>query len=96
VFEPTRRAADRVDAQRSETAEIIWGGIGRREFDGDGDPAQRFPADPGIMQIVFPCEFCAHVETVLGRELLDEPAHLSVTNNGEADAHALPRPVARS
>ena len=47
-------------------------------------------------RIVARIKFCPYVESVFRRELLDEATHLSITNNRQAGAHALSRPVARS
>src|SRR5690242_10816434 len=93
---PARRAANRVDTQRSEPPQIVRRRIRRREFYGYIHSSQKVVHDPGIVQVAFAREFCAHVETILGRELRNEASHLSATHNGQAQAHAALRPVASS
>src|SRR6266852_1443634 len=58
--------------------------------------AERFMRQRLGMRVVVAVEFRAHFKSMCRRELLDEPAHLSATDNGQAEAHAPLRPVARS
>ena len=45
------------------------------------------------MKIILAREFDAHIESILRRELRDEPPHFPVAHNGQAQAHALLLPV---
>src|SRR5712664_2142213 len=96
MIEPSGCANHRVNAQCSEAADIVRSSVRRSEFDSGIDSTKSLMRKGLPARVAARIEFCAHVETVFGRELLDEPAHLSVPDNGEAAAHAPLRPVARS
>src|SRR2546429_5035550 len=90
---PTRRAANRADAQGNQTAQISRRGIGSGEFHGRIDALQEFRNDRRIMEVVSAREFGAHIKAILGRKLGNQSPHLSVAYDGEPKAHAALLPV---
>src|SRR5216684_3001904 len=96
LIEPAGGADDGVDAQHRKAADIFRRRLRRREINRHVNAAQRFMRQRLGMRVVMAVEFRAHFKSMCRRELLDEPAHLSATDNGEAEAHAPLRPVARS
>ena len=96
VTEPPSRAAHGINAHRSQATNIFRSGVGRSKFYGHIHSAKILTRKSLPARIAPPIEFRSHVEAVFRSKLLDQPPHLSVTNNGEAHAHAPLRPVARS
>ena len=61
-------------------------GGGNREFDRDIDAAEVLRGDAFEVGVVELVQLQRDVEAVLGRELLDQPAHLAVADDGAAQA----------
>src|SRR4029077_16931004 len=95
IAKPSSRARNRANPHRSEPANIIRSGVRRSEFHGHIHSLKCLTRKRLPARIAAPIEFRAYVESIFGSELLDQPPHLSVTNNGQAHAHAPLRPVAR-
>ena len=96
LFEPAGRADDGIHAEHSKAPDIYRSRYRRRELHGDINAAQRFVRQALSAWIVAARKFRAHFEAVFRREPLDELAHFSVADDGEALTHACATPVARS
>src|ERR1700676_101124 len=78
-----------IHASGSECANVFGGGVWRRKFDCDVDVIKGRGRESCAMQIILAVEFCAHFETIFRAKLLDEAAHLSVSDDGQAQGHKL-------
>ncbi len=96
LIEPPCGAHDGVNAQHRKAADIFRRRVWRREINRHVHAAQRFVRKRLGVSVVAAIEFRAHLKSMCRRKLLDEAAHLSATDNGQAEAHAPLRPVARS
>src|SRR2546427_2494350 len=94
--EPYGRARDARQAELGNSADVFRRGMGRGKLGGDIRAAERVPREARAAGIVAALDFHAHVKSILGRKLLDEPPHLAVPHDGKPQAHALVDPFARS
>ena len=75
-------------AERREALDILDRRGGSRELDGHIDAAEILARDAREIHVVELVQLQRDGEAVLGRQLLDQPAHLSVADDGEVHAQS--------
>src|SRR5262249_2846453 len=86
--EPARRTDYEAHAQRRDPLDVFHGGVRNGEVDRHVDASEVFGRDAfeaGVIEFV---QLQANVGAVRGSELLDELAHLAVTDEGDVHAPA--------
>src|SRR4029077_10791682 len=89
---PPGRAHDGGHTDGAEPLEIRHRRVGRRKLDGHIHSAEIFGCDPLLIDVRVDVQLQADRKACLWRELIDQPAHFSVSDDGEVPTHdELPR-----
>src|ERR1700686_4057612 len=89
MLHPAGRSHRDIHTRRSELADIFASHVWSRKFDRHVDAVKGRARETAAVQIISAVEFCTHIKTVFWPKLLNEPAHLSVPDDGESQCHKL-------
>ncbi len=84
---PSRRAHDGRNADGAEPLEIRHRRVRRRKLDGHVHAAKILGRDARLVHVGVDVQLQAHGKSRVGSELLDQPAHFSVSDDGKVLRH---------